>query len=93
MPWTVDQLISSGDYRLVRGGGSLITKCSEKRTFHLMVGAGWREHWRIKVLSQCNFSCNLNAILLLGDVKLANASFHHSLLGFFNVPNICHKFT
>ena len=38
------------------------------------------------------FLATCNAILLLGDVKLANTSFHHSLL-IFNIPNICHKFT
>ena len=39
------------------------------------------------------FLATYNAILLVGDVKLANTCFHHILLVYiFNFPNICHKF-
>ena len=52
----------------------------------------------IKTLSHdAIFLATCNAILLLGDVKLANTCFYHSLLSefanIFNIPNICHKFT
>ena len=39
------------------------------------------------------FLATCNAILLLGYVKLTNTCFHHRLLIYFNIPNICHKFT
>ena len=49
----------------------------------------------VKALSHgAIFLATCNAILLMGDIKLANTSFHHSLLVYiFNIPNICHKFT
>ena len=39
------------------------------------------------------FLSTCNAIQSLGDVKLANTSFHHSCSYIFNIPNICQKFT
>ena len=40
------------------------------------------------------FLATCNAILLLGDVKLANTCFYHSKLIYIsNIPNSCHKFT
>ena len=39
------------------------------------------------------FLATCNAVLLLGDVKFANTSFHYSLPMYFNIPNIYHKFT
>ena len=39
------------------------------------------------------FLATCKAVLLLGDVKLANTSLYHSLLIYFNIPNICNKFT
>ena len=52
----------------------------------------------VKALSHdAIFLATCDAILLLGDVKLANTSFHHSLLMYFYIClcilNICHKFT
>ena len=47
----------------------------------------------LKALSHCAiFLATCNAILLLGE-GLANSSFYQRLLIFFNIPNICHKFT
>ena len=50
---------------------------------------------RLEALSHgAMFLATCNAILLMGDVKLANTCFRHSLLVYiFNIPNICHKFT
>ena len=51
-------------------------------------------YFPLKALSHgAIFLATCDQIVLLGDVKLANTSFHHRLLIYFNIPNICHKFT